>query len=129
MAKSRRKRSRRVVKKSKFHRFTSGTVWFLAIIVLALIGSSSRLVGADILWLLLGIFGAIVAIQNIRKKEEMKFIAASSAFLIIVIYMQVTPTFLSMSYINNFVLNLGVGFGTALFVVALALVTKLCLDK
>jgi len=123
---AKRKRSR--AKKSKFHRYTMGTVWFLAILFLSAIGASPRLINIQIIWLLLMVCGAIVAIYNIRKQEEIPFLIASVTLIVIVICMQVS-SFTVLSIIDMFVFNLGIAFGTAAFVVALALIAKLGLDK
>jgi len=123
-----KRRRRVVVKKSRFHKYTLGTVWFLAILLLAIFGASPAVFNRDLLWLLLAICGAIVAIYNIQKKEEISFLIASSTLLIIVIFMQVSG-FSVTSMVDNFIFNLGVAFGAAAFVVALALVAKLGLEK
>jgi len=123
-----KRRRRVVVKKSRFHKYTLGTVWFLAILLLAIFGASPAVFNRDLLWLLLAICGAIVAIYNIQKKEEISFLIASSTLLIIVIFMQISG-FSVTSMVDNFIFNLGVAFGAAAFVVALALVAKLGLEK
>jgi amino acid transporter len=123
-----KRRRRVVVKKSRFHKYTLGTVWFLAILLLAIFGASPAVFNRDLLWLLLAICGAIVAIYNIQKKEEISFLITSSTLLIIVIFMQVSG-FSVTSMVDNFIFNLGVAFGAAAFVVALALVAKLGLEK
>ena len=124
-----RRKSRAVrAKKSKFHRYTMGTVWFLAILFLAAMGASPRLINIQIIWLLLMVCGAIVAIYNIRKQEEISFLIASVTLITIVICMQVS-SFTILPIVDMFIFNLGIAFGTAAFVVALALIAKLGLDK
>ncbi len=123
-----KKRVARRAEKSKLHKYTMGSIWFLAILILSAIGSSPRMVNIQILWLLLMVCGAIVAIYNIRKQEEISFLIASATLLVIVICMQ-TTAFTIMPIVDMFVFNLGIAFGTAAFVVALALIAKLGLEK
>lgn len=123
---SRRSRSRRV--KSKGHKYTMGSVWFLAIIILGLIGAFPSMLNREILWLLLMVCGAIVAIHNIRKDEEVTFLIATTSLLVILVCMKVAAVSI-IPLIDLFIYNIAIGFGTAAFVVALALIAKLGLEK
>ena len=126
MAKSRRSRSSRV--RSKGHKYTMGTIWFLAIIVLGLIGSFPSMLNREILWLLLMVCGAIVAMHNVRKDEELTFLVATTSLLVILVCMKVAAVSI-VPFVDLFVYNIAIGFGTAAFVVALALIAKLGLEK
>ena len=109
-------------------KYNIGTVWFLAIIAISLIGvfPTSRAV----IWSILGICGAFVAYKNIKKKEENSFLIGSSALLIVILMVLLVPDFYgsAMSLLKSFMINLGVGFGVAAFVVALGLISRLGLD-
>jgi hypothetical protein len=105
-----------------------GTIWFLAIIVFGLIGSFPSMLNREILWLLLMVCGAIVAMHNVRKDEEVTFLVATTSLLVILVCMKVAAVSI-VPFVDLFVYNIAIGFGTAAFVVALALIAKLGLEK
>ncbi|MFH0929501.1 MAG: hypothetical protein V1818_04085 [Candidatus Aenigmatarchaeota archaeon] len=115
--------------KAKKRKYTAGTFWFLAIFIVSILGTF--LPNTMILWLILGISGAIVAYENIQRKEETSFLIAISSILIIIVMFLLFPMFsgVDMSLIGDFLLNLGVAFGVAGFVVSLGLITRLGLEK
>ena len=122
-------------------KYTMGTFWFLMIIVVSVV--ASFIPGNEtIFWLILGICGAIVAITNIRIKEETSFLIGTSALLIVIISLFtlipiVIPQLLitsdmvtvNLTILGNFLVNLVIAFGVAGFIVALGLIARLGLEK
>jgi len=104
-----------------------GTAWFLAILVIAALGSYIA-VQATILYLVLGICGAIVAILNIKKREEPAFLISATALVVIVMAWSSILDFTTLPALGIFLYGLVVGFGVAGFVVALGLIAKLGID-
>jgi hypothetical protein len=109
-------------------KYNIGTFWFLAIIVVSLIGVAA--ISKVVIWSIIGICGAVVAYKNIKKKEENSFLIGSSALLIVILTVLLVPDFYgaALSLLKSFMVNLGVGFGVAAFVVALGLISRLGLD-
>jgi len=116
-------------KRSK-KKYTTGTVWFLAILIVSLIGIVIP-VNKMVIWLILGICGAIVAYKNIQRKEENSFLIGTSALLLIIMMILLIPDFykIALSFVGDFLINLGIAFGVAGFVVALGLISRLGLEK
>ena len=88
-------------------------------------------INREIIWLLIGIFGAVVAIQNIQIKEENSFLIATSALIIVLTAFLLIP---GLGAITNYpidvlFINLIVGFGIAAFIVAFGLMSRLGLEK
>ena len=110
-------------------KYTTGTVWFLAILIISVIGIG--IANKTIIWLILGICGAIVAYKNIQNKEENSFLIGTSALLIVIMMFLLIPQFykISWSLAGDFLINLAIGFGVAGFVVALGLISRLGLEK
>lgn len=110
-------------------KYTTRTIWFLAILLISLIGIVIP-VNKMIIWLILGICGAIVAYENIQKKEENSFLIGTSALLIVIMMFLLIPEFyrIAMSFLGDFLINLGIAFGVAGFVVALGLISRLGLE-
>lgn len=117
------------MKKSK-NKYTIGTAGFLAILIISMLGSVIS-IHTTILWLVLAICGAIVAIQNIQIKEENSFLIGTIALIVVITAILIIPEFssVSISPIGSFLINLVVGFGVAGFVVALGLISRLGLEK
>ncbi|MBN2202939.1 MAG: hypothetical protein JW700_02035 [Candidatus Aenigmarchaeota archaeon] len=115
--------------KAKKKKYTAGTFWFLAIFVVSILGTF--LPNTTIIWLILGISGAIVAYENIQRKEETSFLIAISSMIIIIVMFLSFPSFCGyeIPIANDFLLNLGVAFGVAGFVVSLGLITRVGLEK
>ena len=63
-------------------KYGSGTAWFLAILVISAIGAFIN-IGSTLLWLVLGVCGAVVAILNIRVSEEKEDLHGVIALLLI----------------------------------------------
>ena len=118
-----------MAKPRKKKKYTMGTFWFLAIIVVSLLGVATT-ISKSMLWSIIGICGAVVAYKNIKKKEENSFLIGSSALLIVIMMVLLVPDFYGsvLSLLRSFMINLGVGFGVAAFVVALGLISRLGLD-
>jgi hypothetical protein len=114
----------------KKNRFDLATIFFVGIIVIAIIGATLP-INTGIIWLMLGICGAIVAVQNIQIKEENSFLIATTALVIILTAFLLIPDFGFTFYspIGTLFVNLIVGFGVAGFIVALGLVSRLGLEK
>ncbi|MEM5778759.1 MAG: hypothetical protein QXD43_01095 [Candidatus Aenigmatarchaeota archaeon] len=111
-------------------RYDLATIFFIGIIIFSIIGTVLP-IKREIIWLLLGICGAIVAIQNIQIREENSFLIATSALVIILTAFLLIPELATIanSVIGTFFINLIVGFGIAGFIVALGLITRLGLEK
>jgi len=109
-------------------KFTIGTAWFLVLLVFAVLGSIpqvTNVVGTWIFWLVLGISGAVVALLNIKVKEELTFIVGTTAVMIIVTAFLLVPRLYDvLGSLGAFLVNLGVGFGLAGLVVALSMIAK-----
>lgn len=110
-------------------KYTAGTFWFLAIFAVSILGVF--LPNTTVVWLVLAISGAIVAYENIQKREEISFLTGISSMVIIIILFLLFPMFAGrdIPLLADFLLNLGVAFGVAGFVVALGLITRLGLEK
>jgi len=115
------------MKKAKYD---LATVFFLGIIIISIIGAAMP-INRGIIWLILGVCGAIVAIQNIQIKEENSFLISTSALIIILTAFLLIPEFgtISDSAIGTLLVNLIVGFGIAGFIVALGLISRLGLER
>ena len=118
---------KKAVRKS---RYNLATIFFIGIIIFSIVGVVLP-VSNNILWFILGIFGAVVAIQNIRIKEENSFLIGVIALLTVIIAILIVPEFndIAMSLIGSFLANIAIGFGVAGFIVALGLISRLGLEK
>jgi hypothetical protein len=118
---------KKAVRKS---RYDLATVFFIGIVIVSIIGVVLP-INRGIIWLILGICGAVVAIQNIRLKEENSFLIGTTALLIVITTILIIPEFnnIAMSFIGSFLANLAIGFGVAGFIVALGLISRLGLEK
>ena len=116
-------------KAKKKNKYTAGTFWFLAIFVISVLGVF--IPNTTIVWLVLGISGAIVAYENIQRKEEVSYLVGISSMIIITLMFLLFPVFTGkeVPLLSDFLLNLGVAFGVSGFVVALGLITRLGLEK
>ena len=115
------------MKKTKYD---LATAFFVGIIIVAIIGAALP-INRAIIWLILGICGAIVAIQNIQIKEENSFLIAITALVIILTAFLLIPETGSAFYspIGALFVNLIIGFGISGFIVALGLISRLGLEK
>lgn len=120
-----KKRAFRPARKQAF-RANQGTIWFLGILIVSAVAVFSDIEPTTAA-LVLGIFGAIVAILNITAEEETKYLVATTALIVIIMtwraYMNL-PDVLSL-----FLHYLVIGFSVSGFVVALALIAKLGLTR
>lgn len=116
-------------KPRKKKKYSAGTFWFLAIIAFSLIGVATT-TSKTMIWSIIGICGAIVAYKNIKKREEVSFLIAASSLLIVIMMTLLVPDFQGAVFplLRDFLINLGVGFSVAGFVVALGLISRVCLD-
>ena len=110
-------------KKDKM-KITLGDMAFVGIILVAA-GAAYFTVPASYSYvptLLLGLFGAILAIINIQREEETRFLISVIGLVVVttVLLLINLPTEASM-----FLVNLSVGFGIAGFIVALGNIVKL----
>jgi|YNPNPStandDraft_1061719.scaffolds.fasta_scaffold243118_1 hypothetical protein len=108
---------------------TLGTAWFVALIILAIVGAiAPGQVPKEILYLILGVCGAMIAIDNIRIDEESSFLIAVTGLIIICIsWFSAIPTMNEM--LKDFLLNLCIGFGVAGFIVAVSAIYKLGIER
>ena len=58
----------------KKRKYTIGTVLFLGILVISIIGAFPLFADQTIIWMIVGICGALVAVENIRRREENSFL-------------------------------------------------------
>ena len=117
-------------KSAKTININAGTAWFLATILVSLVAAFVA-VDALILFLILGICGAMVAIYNIRFEEEASFLLATSALFITVLVWNVADVFGVIGSIEfvAFLFNLIIGLGVSALIIAIALIFKLAIDK
>lgn len=115
------------MKKAKYD---LATAFFVGIVVISIIGTVAP-INIGIIWLVLAICGAIVAIQNIQIKEENSFLIGTATLVIILTAFLLVPEFgaVSDSPIGLLFVNLMVGFGIAGFIVALGLIARLGLER
>ena len=113
-------------KKAAF-RANQGTVWFLAIVILSAFGAVYPVYAIE-LTMIVAICGAIVAIMNITKVEETKYVIATTALVVIVTSWSLMG-FLTNNMLDIFLSNLVVGFGVAGFILALSLIAKIGLYR
>ena len=111
-------------------KYDLATIFFIGIILISVIGAIVP-INQMILWLILGICGAIVAIQNIQVREENSFLIGTIGVVVTLTAFLVIPEFryALSSQIGTFLFNLLVGFGVAGLIVALGLVSRLGLEK
>lgn len=106
-------------------KLNAGSVSFIAILIVAAIGSLFSL-GTEyqqLTLLLIGLFGSIIAIDNITKNEEMMFMI--SAITIIIVGLALTSFITLPEEMRLFIAHLSVAFGIGGFIVALGAILKL----
>lgn len=109
-----------------------GTLCFAAIIVISIIAAYFLAEINTVAVLILGIFGALVAITNIQIKESGSFLVAISALLIIIIsWFVIIPTITTEipKQLIKFLTGIAIGFGIAGFIVALGVIARIGLEK
>lgn len=107
-----------------------GTAWFLAILVISILAAFfTATIPENILYLILGICGAMVAAYNITLKEENQFLIASTALVLISSIFVSGMAAVIPDVLGEFLLNLIIGIGIAGFIVAISLVFKIAIDK
>jgi len=111
-------------------KYDLATIFFLGIIIVSIIGAALPII-KGIIWLILGVCGAIVAIQNIQIKEENSFLIGTIALVAVLTAFLLIPElrYALSSPVGTFLLNLIVGFGIAGFIVALGLIARLGLER
>jgi len=120
-----------MAKKSKARAgYDMATIFFAGIIILSAIGAIAP-VQAGIMWLVVAICGAVVAIQNIRISEENSFLLGVIALVAVLTAMLTVPDIsLAMGQtLGSFFLNMIVGFGVSGLIVALGLLSRLGIKK
>ena len=112
-------------------KYNMGTIWFLTLILIAVVGATPAIVNREIIWMLVGICGAMVAIENIQKNEEISFLIGTSSIILVVISLMTIPQLaqFTVSMIGNFLINIAFGFGVSAFSVAMGLIARLGLEK
>jgi len=115
---------------AKKHKYDMATIFFVGIVVISIIGAALP-INRGIVWLILGVCGAMVAIQNIQVKEENSFLTSTATLIVILTAFLLIPEFsaISDSVIGTFFVNLLIGFGIAGFIVALGLMSRLGLER
>jgi hypothetical protein len=115
---------------AKKEKFDLATIFFLGIILVSIVGAIIPF-NQTIVWLVLGICGAIVAIQNIQIKEETSFLIGVIGLITVLSAFLLIPElrYALRSSVGTFLLNLVIGFGVSGFVVALGLISRLGLEK
>ena len=111
-------------------KYDLATIFFVGIIIFSALGAMAPMT-AGIVWLIVAVCGAVVAIQNIRISEENPFLLGVIALITILTAFLIIPEFrFSLSsYLGVFFQNLIVGFGVAGFIVAVGVVSRLSLKK
>jgi hypothetical protein len=104
-----------------------GTVAFIAIFLVAAISMRTPVEYEPLVTTLLVILGVIVAVFNITLKEEVNFLIAVTALVVILYVFTVTATF--QGEVLRFIKSLIVGFGIGGLVIALAQIIKLGITK
>ena len=113
--------------RKKAFKANQGTVWFLAIIILSALAAVYSNFALELI-MIVGICGAIVAIMNITKVEETRYIEASTALVVIITAWKLLGL-LTHVMLETFLTGLLVGFGVAGFVLAISLIAKIGLDR
>ncbi|MFQ6020691.1 MAG: hypothetical protein ACE5J4_01560 [Candidatus Aenigmatarchaeota archaeon] len=114
-------------------KYTIGTAWFIAILIIAVIGATETLAPyTNYVWLILGISGAAIAILNIQVKEEISFLIGSTALIVLIIAFLLVPTIsdltVSIFELKTFLINLVVSIGIASFIISLAMIAKIGIE-
>jgi hypothetical protein len=111
-------------------KYDLATIFFIGIIIFSALGAIVPIT-TGIVWLILAICGAMVAIQNIRISEENPFLIGVIALVTILTAFLIIPEFrfALSSQLGVFFFNLLVGFGVAGFIVAVGVVSRLSLKK
>jgi hypothetical protein len=111
-------------------KYDLATIFFVGIIIFSAIGAIAPIT-SGIIWLIIAVCGALVAIQNIKISEENSFLIGVIALVTILTAFLIIPEFrfALSSQIGVFFFNLLVGFGVAGFIVALGLISRLGLKR
>lgn len=111
-------------------KYDLATIFFVGIIIFSAIGAIAPIT-SGIIWLIIAVCGAVVAIQNIKISEENSFLIGVIALVTILTAFLIIPEFrfALSSQIGVFFFNLLVGFGVAGFIVALGLISRLGLKR
>ncbi|MEM5772476.1 MAG: hypothetical protein QXO19_03300 [Candidatus Aenigmatarchaeota archaeon] len=108
---------------------TLGTAWFVALIIIAIIAAvAPGTAPKEIVYLILGICGAMIAIDNIRIDEEQSFLIAVTGLIIITISWLIAMPQMN-EILKSLLINLDIGFGVAAFIVALSEIYRLGIER
>jgi len=108
--------------------FNQGTIWFLAILLVALIAAiMPTIIPAMYVYIILAIAGALVAIVNIKVNEERDYLLGIIGLIITV--MGLSSVAAANDILIRFLYNLVVGFGVAGFIIAISMISKVSLTK
>lgn len=110
--------------------YDMATIFFAGIIVLSAVGAIAP-IQSGIMWLVVAICGAVVAIQNIRISEENSFLLGVIALVAVLAAMLTVPEISAVlgQTLGGFFLNMIVGFGVSGLIVALGLLSRLGIKK
>jgi len=110
-------------------KLNTGSLSFLAILIVAAVGSLFTIPAeyGQIFLLLMGLLGAIIAIDNITKNEELMFMLA--CVTVIIVGLALSTYVVLPPALGLFVAHLSVAFGIAGFIVALGAILKLGWNK
>jgi hypothetical protein len=128
MVRRRSKRSKKIKKTALDPTRVSlnmGSLSFLAILIAAAVFSLFSIPEEFAQWpiLVMGLLGAIIAIDNITKSEELQFMVASITIMLVSLLL--TTIMIIPDAVRLFVAYLSFAFGIAGFIVALGAVLKL----
>jgi len=110
-----------------------GTLWFIATLIIGFLGATIPFAQyKTLIWVILGISGAAIAILNIKVKEEVTFLVGTIALIVVVIaftvIQEISQVTSGLVDFRLFLVNYAIAFGIAGFVVSLALMAKIGLE-
>lgn len=116
--------------KKKF-KLNAGAIWFLAILVVSIVAAFQTILTTTVVWLILGICGAMVAIYKIKIAEEKSFLIAVTALYVMVVSWFII-TIISTAIplvVYSILVNLLIGLGAAGFIVAFGFIFRIAIEK
>ncbi|HLC51078.1 MAG TPA: hypothetical protein VJH90_01755 [archaeon] len=106
--------------------FNLGRAWFVLVLLIAVVASVIPF-NQMLVYLVLAVAGASIAIVNVRIVEEQHFLLAIAAFT--VICLSVIMLDIASGNLEILLKNLVAAFGTTGFVIAVAQISKISLNK